>query len=473
MDKNSNGKSKDSLIKETDEKKIKERIKYLMEKIKSNEYFDGDIAKSIINCFIIKNFHPLNINEIIEVLNDSIKFENNSQKLNLRNDVMNSLKNNIIFCEGKKKYKYYLHLENTASYLTSFLDSNSNSNMNNSNSDSKKSKKSFSTFEKDNNRDSPVFDFPKYQKVINYIIPEDNQQNMSSPNIDDNNSFTFGEQSQIKTNKMNKQNEEGGFLDLNEDEIKKLDKNNFSSNEFSELKTKALAKVLHKFEYYFDRNQYLSNLKPNFEEFIKSYENNNINNDINNNKNDDKDKNKNNNDFHLLDNVKKEIYLLIEDIELNKRSFNELSLSFNEEKEELVNLRNVMLKQFNYIKIIKKLYIFKDKDTTKEKENFKLYFEEFKKLFMEFQDKYQNVKLIEKKINEIISSIKIALKGICDNFSDNIRKEKYQDFCVVVENIEKNNENSPIDININETVKLFYCYINEFEKFYLDIERSE
>ena len=90
-------KSEEPLIKEREDNDKKEKIRELMDKIKKNELFDSDISKSIINCFIINNFCSLNIDEIIDTLNNSIKFGTNSQKYNLRNDVMDSLKNKILF----------------------------------------------------------------------------------------------------------------------------------------------------------------------------------------------------------------------------------------------------------------------------------------------------------------------------------------------------------------------------------------
>jgi hypothetical protein len=83
------------------------------------------------------------------------------------------------------------------------------------------------------------------------------------------------------------------------------------------------------------------------------------------------------------------------------------------------------------------------------------------------QKDYEETKLYEKQINEIISMIKANLKGICVDFLEK-KKELYQDFYTIVNNI----INYPINIikvNINDTVKCFYCYIDEIEKYYLEI----
>lgn len=448
-DKNRNSKSKEALKKDKADKEKKDKIKELMEKIKQNELFDSDLSKSIINCFIKKDFDSLTINEIIEILNLSIKFENETQKCNLRNDVMNKLKNNQIFCQGNKKYKYDLNLEKTVSFLTSFLDLNSNSNINNSDINSKKSKKSNSIYDDENTRFSPVFDFPKYQNEVAYIIPEENQQNLSYSNMDDN-SFTFGEQSQIKINKANKQDEET-LIELNEDEIKKID---LSSKEFEDLKYKALEKNMQEYDYLFDQNNYLSKLVENVEKLLKLYKKNNEN----------KAK------FDKFENNIKTLYSLNKEIQLKKSSFNKSSSSFNTDKLELSEISNLIQKQFIFIKFLLKTDFIQDKLISCEKETYKLYLEEFKKLFNEFLQSYRDIKSNEKEINGIITKIKLSLKGICETFLE--KKEEYKEFCQYAKNIEKN-ESVPIKVNINESFKLFSCYINEFDKNFLEIVRNK
>ena len=445
-------KSEEPLIKEREDNDKKEKIRELMDKIKKNELFDSDISKSIINCFIINNFCSLNIDEIIDTLNNSIKFGTNSQKYNLRNDVMDSLKNKILFYKERKKHKYDLNLEKTVNYLTSFLGSNSNSNNSNSNSNnsdtnSKKSKRINSTEEKDNNRISPVFDFPKYQNDVVYMNPVDNQQTYSDM---DDNSFTFGEQSQIKIIKKNKKEEDEVLIELNEEDIKKLDKNNISKEEFNELENKAIEKDIPEFEYIFGINNYLSNYIRDVEKFFKLY----------------KEKYEKKANFNELENDIKKIYSLNEELEFKRNSFNKLTSIFNEEKEELFNIYKIIQKQFKLLKTIIKIDFIENKFISNEKENIKYDVEEYKKLFDHFREIYTEIKSNEKEINKIISDIKFILKGINDRYIE--KKEEYQKFCEMIKNIE-NIESIPIKVNINETVKLFYYYINEFEKFSLDL----
>ena len=298
-DKVRNTKSSDCLIKIRNDK---EKIKDLMIKIKNKNLFESDFSNSVIDCFIQENFRPLFINDIIKII-ESNTLKNNTKKFNLRNDVMNSLKDNIVFRPGRKKNKFELNLEKTVNYLNSFFDTSVNSNTN-----SKRSKKSNSTLEKDNIRTSPIFNFPENQNSTAYLISEENLQKFSSSNIDDT-SFTFGEQSLKKMNKINKQDEEETIMDLT-DEEKKVNKNKYTDEEFQQLEIKAKEKYIDKFENIFDKDKYLANLKENMDEFFKLYKKNN----------------KNKADFPELEKKINNIYSLISELQVKKKSFNGLSV---------------------------------------------------------------------------------------------------------------------------------------------------
>ena len=216
-EKNKTSKTKELSAKEKEELNKKERIKSLVKGMKNNEYFDNDNANSIINCFIQQNFRPLSINEIVSIISDIKQFETDSQKVNVRHIVMNSLKNEIF---RKNGYKFELVLEKTVNYLISFLDSRSPS------SNSNLSRGSDLVGEKHNVRVCSVFNFPENQNETIYLNSDENQQKSSCSNVDDT-SFTFGEQSQIKINKVKKEEEEM-IIKLTEEEIKKINKKDIS-----------------------------------------------------------------------------------------------------------------------------------------------------------------------------------------------------------------------------------------------------
>ena len=461
-EKTRNCKSRDNLIKERDEKDKKEKIRDLIDKIKkNNELFESDISNLIINCFIEKNYSSLHINDINSSLSKSKKYEGSPRKFNLRNDIINSLKNNIIFHQIKKKNKFELNLERTYNYLTSFLDSSvSNSNINGSNSISRLSKKSIveNSIENGFVQTSPVFNFPEEQNsTVNFNQDDNQQQQKYSYSNDEDNCFTFGEQSQIKANKIiNKQDDEEIVIEYNEDDLKKFNRNNFTEEEFNELEKRANEKYIVNFEVLFDKNKYLSNLQQNLKDLFKLYKKNN----------------ENKTDFSNLDSKLNQIYSFIKDLELNNiNPFNKLSTSFNEKKAEFINTYKVIKIQYNSWKLMCSIDLTRDKNYKQiqrnEKETMKQLIDEMKKVFQHIQKDYEETKSYEKKIIDIISKIKLSLREICDEFLE-AQKELYQDFYSIVNNI-VNYQIALIKVNINDTVKCFYCYIDEIEKYYLDI----
>ena len=436
-EKNKTSKTKELSAKEKEELNKKERIKTLVKGMKNNEYFDNDNANSIINCFIQQNFRPLSINEIVSIISDIKQFETDSQKVNVRHIVMNSLKNEIF---RKNGYKFELVLEKTVNYLISFLDSRSPS------SNSNLSRGSDLVGEKHNVRVCSVFNFPENQNETIYLNSDENQQKSSCSNVDDT-SFTFGEQSQIKINKVKKEEEEM-IIKLTEEEIKKINKKDISNEEFKELENKVNESYIREYELIFDRNNYFAVLEQSVKNFFKSFEKN---------------------DFNLKE-LRNNIYSLIEEYNLKIKKFTEDSSLFNEQKKYLLLSKDVIHDQFKFIKIILNVPFISGKLISSEKDIFKTYIDNFKKLFDNFQQSYENSKLDEKEINKKIVNIKKILGEICDNIPEG-EKEKYNEFIEIVENI-KISESIPVKVKINENIKFFYYYINEFKDYFSEIESN-
>ena len=433
-DKNRNFKAKE-------DKEKKENIKKFVNRIKSELIFVDDFAISMINCYVKQDFRPLSINELVSLLKIELNMESDSHKI-IRKKVENNISDkNYIF--QKKNYKYDLALEQTVKYLTSFLSSRSSSksgvyknNINNLTSD------------KIMIEGINVLNFPEQENDIAYFSQDnENQHKFSASNVEDT-CFTFGEQSQIKIYKQNKQDEET-LKKLTEKEIKALNKNNISDEEIKELRSKALEKNVSDFNSIFDRNNYFQNLEQEVKEFFKLYQNNN----------EEKD------DFKKLEEDINELYSLIKDKDLKKTSFDELSSLFNEEKEALLLLINMVHTQY---KIIKKARLINDAHIPNEKDIIESYIKKFKDLFNMLQDNYEKIKESEKDINEKIYEIKKILKEICDKY---IKKEikNYQNFFQIVKNI-ADIESIPIKVNINEIVRLCYFYVNEFDNYLIEMK---
>ena len=433
-EKSRNCKSRESAIKEKDDKDKKYKIKDLMQKIKITTLQESDIISYlIINSFTEKNYSSLNVNEIHTLLSKSKKYEDSLKKYNLRNEIIISLKNNDIFHE-KSKNKYELYLDRTLIYLTSYLETSvTNSNINGSNSISKMSKKSIIENNIENGlvQYSPVFSFPEEQNSIVNFNVEDNsqQQKLSCYSSDDGNAFTFGENSQINGNRINnKFDDEEIIVKYSEEELKKFKRNNLTNEEFNELEKKSNEKFIDNFETLFDKNKYLSNLAQNLKNLFQLYKKNN----------------ENRTDFSDLNNKLGQIYLI------------NIFKAIKSQYDSCTSLKSIDSKD----KSLKSLQ-------ENEKEMIKELINEIKKVFEQLQDDYESTKLCEKQINENISNIKLNLRKICDEFLEK-KKELYNDFYTLVNNIEKI-QIELIKVNINDTVKCFYCYIDEVEKYYLDI----
>ena len=448
-DKSRNCKSRDAILKTKD---AKNKIRELVNKLKNNKYFFQEITDFIITLFTEKNFCSIGINEIVDSLKKTKKFGNNP---NPRNDVVNLLKNNLTFPRSKNRYKYDINLEKAISYLSSFsnVSFKSNSLSGNSRSNSNKTKKSDSSLEKSNNRPSPVFNFPECQNEVVYLnLNNEGVQQRMSCSFDDEYNFTFGEQSQIKAI-HNKLDDDEPLMDFSVDEARKINRINLSEEQYNILVAKVEEnKRIPEYESIFDKNNYLKNLQKNVEEFFKLFQS--------------KDENMAENS--KLETEINKIYSLIKDLEIKINSFNESSSLFNEKKEELIYWRNAIHRQYQLIKYILKEESIEEQLITKEKEIFNLYIEGFKNLTLELPKNYEEAKLIEKKIKEIICDIKVALNVVCGVLLENI-KEEYKDFYEMAKNI-VNEKYVSYKVDINETMKLFCCDINDFQKYLLEIQ---
>ena len=424
-DNNRNFKLRDPKKKAKEEKEKKEEIKMLMNKI----VFINEFPIYMIKCYIQQEFRPLSVNELVSILKSDPNLKNDPK---IRKKVGDSLNVNIF---QKKNYKFDLDLEKTVQYLTKYLNSNSPSKSNVSNNTNKLS------LERITIGVSPVMNFPEQENDIAYLSKDDeSQQKLDAVENVEDTCFTFGEQSQIKIYKANRQDEET-LKKLNANEIKALNKNNISADELNELKRIAFEKNIPNFNSIFDKNNYLENLSKDVKEFFKSYQE-----DIDNNK-------------------KKELFNLEKDIKEKKNSFNELSSLFNEEKEALLLLINMVHTQY---KIIKKARLINDAHIPNEKDIIESYIKKFKDLFNMLQDNYEKIKENEKDINEKVYEIKKILKEICDKY---IKKEikNYQNFFQIVKNI-ADIESIPIKVNINEIVRLCYFYVNEFDNYLIEMK---
>lgn len=422
--------------KKKDDKYYINKINHLLNQIKLNDYSVSDIPIAIIQYFTIKNFRPLAQNEIIKYVSNINMLPSFDKSINLHDDIISALKNNKIFEVNKKKYE--LNLEKCLNYLNTYQEK-------------------FRTTNSDSKYDvSPsILTFPMVENDIVYLNSESNHLNMSFILDEDNildNSFTFGEQSQIKAGHKNR-----FTMNMNMNNIKgenSENKNNSIINT-EELENKALEKYIPEFDFVFDENKNFKILTKVASEFFTIYKKINLN-----------EKN-----VIQLDESLKKVNSIITDLDTKIEPFNKLSSSFNEEKNELFNANSVILRQIKLMQIIaendflsKELYI-------KEKEVLMFYENVFKKLLNKLQEDFNEIKKLEKKINTIILNLKIILNSISDEFVLQLN-ENYATFYNLIKDIAKN-KSMPINVNMNETLKLFYSYIVEFEKLYAKVEEKE
>ena len=94
----------------------------------------------------------------------------------------------------------------------------------------------------------------------------------------------------------------------------------------------------------------------------------------------------------------------------------------------------------------------------------------YKKLLNKLQEDYNEIKNIEKIINNMIIDLKNMLNNITDEFILKLN-ENNSKFYNLINDIEKN-RSIPINVNINDTPKLFYSYIDDFENIFSKVEEK-
>ena len=409
-------KTKDNIPKKEGDIYYTNQINILLKQIKINNYLSSDIPFIIIKYFSEKHFRPLTQNEIIKYISNPLLFPSFTKRNHLHEEIISALKNNVIFELNKKKVKYELNLKKCVNYLSSYQDKNKNTN-----SDSI-----------ENNISPDIMTFPDNENNVVYFGSSgENHLNMSfildEDNID--NSFTFGENSQIITNTKNNINME-------------------------ELENKALQKYIPDFEFVFDENKYFKSLGIVATEFLTAY----------------KRANSNEKNIKKLDESIQKINCIMDELNIKIDPFNKISSLFNEEKNELFNTNSVIHQQ------LKLLQIFVDNDFLpielyeSEKELYMGYQEEFKKLLNKLQVDFKEIKNMEQNINNNIFDLKKLLNEISKEFVLHIN-DNYRKFYNLIKDIDKSSS-IPINVNINETVKLFYSYIDDFGNIFTKIEEK-
>ena len=83
---------------------------------------------------------------------------------------------------------------------------------------------------------------------------------------------------------------------------------------------------------------------------------------------------------------------------------------------------------------------------------------------------YNEIKNMEKVINNIIIDLKSMLNKISDEFIFKLNENNTRFYNLIID-ITKN-RSIPINVNINDTLKLFYSYIVDFENLFAKIEEK-
>ena len=395
-------KTSDDISKKKKDKYYMDQIIALLNQIKIVDYSDSDIPLVIIKYFSLKNFRPLTHNEIIKYISNPSLFPNFTKKVNLRNDVILALNNNNIFISSKKKIKYELNIKKCFNYLSIYQEKNRNTN-----SDS-------------NVIYSPVMTFPDSENNIVYFSSENNQLNMSFVLDEDNNenseisdnSFTFGEQSQIKLNNKKNKSKNNNINLKEENDINTFNNNNININT-EELENKALEKSIPVFEFIFDENKHFNNIIKYSSEFFNIY----------------KKLNENEANIIKLDEYNKKLNSIINDLNIKIEPFNKLSSSFNEEKNELFNANSVIKQQLKILEILVENDFFPKEIYENERNIYISYQNIFKNLFGKLKEDYNEIKKMEQKINNIIVNLKNLLNKISDEFVLELN-EKYGKFYI-------------------------------------------
>ena len=420
-------KSKESKSSKKDNKKISEHseIRSLLMKIKKNKKNNSDITLEIAECFLDSNFNSLSKNYIIEYLSHSSKLSSISKNKNFSKKVQSSLKNNI-FKEKKSKI-YELNLEECITYLKCYNNKDETNNLNSNDSNENK-----------NPVICPLNNLSENENMKSF---EDDRQNIiiEANNID--NSFTFGEQSQILISNKN--------IPYNSENNENEAKGNIID---TDLEAKVIEEYIPEFEYVFDSNKNFENLLQEFSQFFNIY----------------KEQNKNQNNINKLSEDIKKLNEIIEELNIKIKQFNNLSSLFNGEKNELFNYNSVIHQQLNLMQILVDNSFLTKELYKGEKEVLFTYNKDFKELIKKLKEHYQNVQNIKPDINEDITKLKILLNEIADYYELKLNNS-YADYYNIIINI-NNSKSLAINININETEKLFNSYIKENEVIFSRIE---
>ena len=432
---NKDSKSKDNRSKSTKSKGSKSITKNhkknpeysviysLLKEIKSNKNSNSDITLAIVQCFLDLNIISISKKEIIEYISQSNILSPLSKSRNFSKNVQSSLKNNIF--KPKKNTMYELNLEECIIYLKSY---NNKDNINNLNSND--------SIENKNPVISPLNNFAENE---NMKSSEDDRQNIiiEANNID--NSFTFGEQSQILISNKNIPYN----LENNENEIK----GNIID---TELETKVTEEYIPEFEYAFDSNKKFENLPQKFSQFFDIY------------------KEQNQNNLNKLSEDIKKLNEIIEDLNIKIKQFNNLSSLFNGEKSEIFNYKSVIHQQLNLMQLLVDNSFIPRELYNGEKEILFIYNKDFKELIKKLKEHFLNVQNIKSDINKVIIKLKTFLNEIADSYELKLNNN-YVDFYNIIINI-NNSKSLEINININETEKLFNSYIKENEVIFSKID---
>lgn len=422
-------KSKDNISQKKTDKFYREKIKHLLNAINIEEYKKADIPFIILLFFSKIGFKSSPQVDIIKYISNPNIFPSLTHLINLKDDIIYALKTNNMFEINKKKV--LIHLEKSFNYLTSYYEKSMNTNSSFSNQIIA----------------ANVLDFPIAENDVEYVV-SDNHLNMSFVIDEDNfdNSFTFGEQSQIKFNKRHK------YIFNNSKEEYNKTKNNTDNPE--ELVNKVVEKYIPKFEIVFDENKYMENIMKFASDFFINY----------------KKENKNEKNINSLDVRIKKLNTLFIELNAKIEPFNKLSSCFNEEKNELFTANSVIIGQLKLMELICENDIFPLELYTSEKEIYSSYKDVFKKLLNKIQEDFSEVKKMERTINNIISNLKNELKGISDEFNLELN-DKEGKFFNLIKDITKT-KTLPININMKEALTLFYTYIVDFEKTFTKVEES-
>ena len=305
---------------------------------------------------------------------------------------------------------------------------------------------------------APIVTFPTVENDVVYLSSKNDKLKMNFT-LEDNNkdkinlehSFTFGERSQEKFPKKKKSNTKK--KKENNTEIKN-NKNTNNNINIGELENKALEKYIPEFDYIFDENKNFEILPKSSSDFYTIYKKFNMN---------------QKNIKKLDDNIKK-INSIINEIKAKIEPFNKLSSLFNEEKNELFNLNSVIHQQLKLMQIISESDFLSKRIYINEKEIYISFQNIFKNLLKKLQEDFNEIKNMEKIINSLILDLKNVLNSISDEFVLKLN-DNYSQFYNLIKDINKN-KIIPINVNMNDTLKLFNFYHNDFEKIFSQLDEK-